>query len=421
MGEETEEIRYLSDKELEEYQKILHELYTRCMVLNTKKYSLDQAIRTHEASISRFIDLLPVIFKFFPVLPSGARLSPIRWVAFGGECIVAKASNSQSFEKYAVRIGWKGFNEPDIIRRVEDERAENKTEVIRNEWRLRFIRGLEKQDEFRDLGRELLEAGRVQQVVTFTRQAPIIGVLKWIDGKNLADYKFSQESNISQITFIFWRFCNLIKLLHENRIVHRDLSPKNIIIDKYNCPWLTDWTVVKDLISSEILTRPGETYLGNNLYAAPEQIYSGNAHLATYKSDVFSLGWILYFITVGQDPPRDITLRRLRRRETSKIPYCFRDLFYDATRENIDERPDIEDFIKQYVLACRGEGISFEEILAKYIKPNKITGFGGLTEIEVTSERLPVKDIELRFSNIETRLKAIEDKLISLRNRLLGE
>lgn len=91
---------------------------------------------------------------------------------------------------------------------------------------------------------------------------------------------------------------------HHSHVVHRDLKPDNIIIDRRGLPHVIDFGVsllTRAASSQQIarLTTPGRT-LGTPAYMSPEQI--ADAHLVDARTDVYALGAILYECLSG-DPP----------------------------------------------------------------------------------------------------------------------
>jgi serine/threonine protein kinase/Tfp pilus assembly protein PilF len=89
---------------------------------------------------------------------------------------------------------------------------------------------------------------------------------------------------------------------HEQGIVHRDLKPANIMIDLNGEPHVMDFGLAKFLDDPKraMLTRDG-SFLGTPYYMAPEQI-RGETRLVGPRSDLYSLGVILYEILCGRTP-----------------------------------------------------------------------------------------------------------------------
>jgi eukaryotic-like serine/threonine-protein kinase len=87
---------------------------------------------------------------------------------------------------------------------------------------------------------------------------------------------------------------------HEHGILHRDLKPSNVLIDQDDQPRLTDFGLAKRLESDSNLTVSGQV-LGSPNYMSPEQA-GGKRGALTRRSDIYSLGAMLYELLTGRPP-----------------------------------------------------------------------------------------------------------------------
>ena len=157
--------------------------------------------------------------------------------------------------------------------------------------------------------------------------------MKMISGITLDDAikRHGKDSNIKspinlRLIRIFERVCEVMKVSHDKGIIHRDLKPANIMIDEADSVYVVDWGLAKDLdfnihdtvrakLSDEVfdegleLTKTG-AIKGSPYYLSPEQAEGRTSETDT-RSDVFSLGIMLYYIMTGQKPFNAVTFRAL--------------------------------------------------------------------------------------------------------------
>ncbi|GAC1389270.1 MAG: hypothetical protein NVSMB38_02980 [Ktedonobacteraceae bacterium] len=136
-------------------------------------------------------------------------------------------------------------------------------------------------------------------------------VMDYIEGQTLADYLLSTSRigrfpSVSDIIHIFTAISAAIDYAHQKGMIHRDIKPANIMLDKRNVtrnpmgkPILMDFGIVK-LLEVSTATLSG-ALMGTPLYISPEQ---AQGHPGNERSDIYSLGVILYEICTGVPPFR---------------------------------------------------------------------------------------------------------------------
>jgi serine/threonine protein kinase len=92
---------------------------------------------------------------------------------------------------------------------------------------------------------------------------------------------------------------------HSKGVLHRDVKPENIVIDRTGRPRLMDFGLARELASAERLTASG-SWLGTPAYMAPEQ--ADGAREQGPAADVYALGAVLYRAVAGRPPFNDTTL-----------------------------------------------------------------------------------------------------------------
>lgn len=122
--------------------------------------------------------------------------------------------------------------------------------------------------------------------------------MEYVDGMTLKEYiQKNGPISVKESLDIMKQISSAITHAHENDIVHRDIKPQNILIDTYGQVKVTDFGIAVAL-SATTLTHTN-SILGSVHYLSPEQARGG---MATKKSDIYSLGIVLYELLTGRLP-----------------------------------------------------------------------------------------------------------------------
>ena len=123
-------------------------------------------------------------------------------------------------------------------------------------------------------------------------------VMEYVKGTDLKEY-IRQRGPLPprEAVRIMTQIVSAISVAHQNRIIHRDIKPQNILIDEEGNVKITDFGIAIAL--SETSLTQTNTLLGSVHYLSPEQARGG---MATIRSDIYALGIVLYELLVGEVP-----------------------------------------------------------------------------------------------------------------------
>src|SRR5437773_748127 len=124
--------------------------------------------------------------------------------------------------------------------------------------------------------------------------------MKLVEGGQLDEVVRREQMSIRRAVELIAKVSRTVHYAHEHGILHRDIKPGNILLDKTGEPHLTDFGLARLVESESTVTRTLEV-LGTPSYMAPEQAVGNNAQL-TSATDVYGLGAVLYQLLTGHPP-----------------------------------------------------------------------------------------------------------------------
>ena len=139
--------------------------------------------------------------------------------------------------------------------------------------------------------------------------------MEFVAGQSITQFCDQHKLNIKRRLELFQKVCQAIQHAHQKGIIHRDLKPSNILVsmsDNGPAPRVIDFGLAKatgqSLTDKSMFTQHGQV-VGTFEYMSPEQAVSGGAGIDT-RTDIFSLGVILYELLTGSTPLRRESIRK---------------------------------------------------------------------------------------------------------------
>ncbi|MBO6513262.1 MAG: protein kinase [Phycisphaerales bacterium] len=128
--------------------------------------------------------------------------------------------------------------------------------------------------------------------------------MELVEGPTLSEYSRKNNLGVRAILELTIKLCGAVDHAHERGVIHRDLKPGNILIDDSGNPKILDFGIARvteqDVRAVTLNTEVGQI-IGTLAYMSPEQA-SGDPTQIDFRSDVYSLGVLLFEMLTGQLP-----------------------------------------------------------------------------------------------------------------------
>lgn len=158
-------------------------------------------------------------------------------------------------------------------------------------------------------------------------------VMRYLKGGSVHDVLKGGAYELEAISTFLDQIASALDFAHRNQVIHRDIKPGNILLDEDRNAYLADFGIAKDLDNIKGDVTDADAVVGSLDYISPEQARS---ETITGRTDIYSLGVMLYEMIVGQHPFHEASpIQRLYKHINDPLPDI--EALSDDVRDNINE------------------------------------------------------------------------------------